>query len=71
MLDASREVLDRDVTANMRVGGSDARLWRRAGIPTVVAGLTPHNLGGPDEFFEVSELVPLAQVHALAAARFL
>jgi succinyl-diaminopimelate desuccinylase len=71
MLDASRAVLDRDVTANMRIGGSDARLWRRAGIPTVVAGLTPHNLGGPDEFLEVSELVPLAQVHAVAAARFL
>jgi succinyl-diaminopimelate desuccinylase len=71
MLDAAREVLDRDVTANMRIGGSDARLWRRAGFPTVVEGLTPHNLGGPDEFFDISELVPPAQVHVLAAARFL
>lgn len=71
VLQSAKDVLGRKVAANMRIGASDARLWRRAGYPTVVAGLTPHNLGGPDEYFEVSELVPLAEVHALAAARFL
>lgn len=70
-LEAASEVLEHDVAANMRIGGSDARLWRRAGIPTIVAGLTPHNLGAPDEFFEVSELAPLAAIHALTAAKFL
>lgn len=69
--EAAAMVLGRDVVANMRVGGSDARLWRRADVPTVVAGLTPHNLGAPDEFLDVSELVPLAEIHALTAARFL
>src|SRR3546814_4568467 len=36
---AAAEVLGRDVAVNMRIGGSVARLWRRAGYPTVVAGL--------------------------------
>jgi acetylornithine deacetylase/succinyl-diaminopimelate desuccinylase-like protein len=71
VLQSAKDVLGREVAANMRIGASDARLWRRAGYPTVVAGLTPHNLGGPDEYFEVSELVPLAEIHALAGARFL
>ena len=69
-LEAAAEVLEREVAVNMRIGGSDARLWRRAGIPTIVAGLTPHNLGAADEYFEVSELVPLATIHALTAARY-
>ena len=70
-LEAAAQVLERDVAVNMRIGGSDARLWRRAGIPTIVAGLTPHNLGAPDEFFEISELAPLATIHALTAAKYL
>jgi acetylornithine deacetylase/succinyl-diaminopimelate desuccinylase-like protein len=70
-LAAAAEVLEREVAVNMRIGGSDARLWRRAGIATIVAGLTPHNLGAADEYFEVSELAPLATIHALTAARYL
>lgn len=69
--EAAAAIMGRDVALNMRIGGSDARLWRRAGIPTVVAGLTPHNLGAADEFLDISELVPLAEIHALTAARFL
>ncbi|RUM99421.1 M20 family peptidase [Pseudaminobacter arsenicus] len=46
-----------------RIGGSDARLWRRAGYPCVVIGLTPHNLGGPDESCEVDELETLLDVY--------
>jgi succinyl-diaminopimelate desuccinylase len=70
-LAGASEVLRRPVCANMRVGASDARLWRRAGIPTVVCGLTPHNLGAPDENFDIAELSNLAAIHLLAAARFL
>jgi succinyl-diaminopimelate desuccinylase len=55
----------------MRVGASDARLWRRAGMPAIVCGLTPHNLGAPDEYLEIDELAQLAAIHALTAARFL
>lgn len=70
-VDAAGAVLQRPVAVNMRVAASDARLWRRAGIPTVVCGLTPHNLGAPDEYLDVAELHQLAAIHALTAAQFL
>jgi succinyl-diaminopimelate desuccinylase len=69
--DAAREVLDAPVRIDMRIGASDARLWRRAGIPTAVCGLTPYNLGGSDESFSISELIQLAAIHVLAAWDFL
>ncbi|WP_213773722.1 M20/M25/M40 family metallo-hydrolase [Bradyrhizobium sp. dw_78] len=53
---AAQDVLDAEVVVNMRVGASDARLWRRAGMPTIVCGLTPYNLGAPDEKLDMSEL---------------
>jgi len=56
---------------NMRVGASDARLYRMDGIPSVVFGCTPFNMGGPDENILVEELVAVAKVHALAAFDFL
>ncbi|WP_431272761.1 hypothetical protein [Dankookia sp. P2] len=55
----------------MRVGGSDARWFRMAGLPTVVYGPTPHNMGGADEYVLVEELRQVARVHALAALDFL
>jgi succinyl-diaminopimelate desuccinylase len=70
-LAAAGEVLGGTVRINMRVGASDARLWRRAGLPTIVCGLTPYNLGGPDESFELAELPRLAAIHALAAVKYL
>ena len=65
------EVLGEACAVNMRVGGSDARWFRMAGLPTVVYGPTPHNMGGADEYAEVAELVQVARVHALTALAFL
>lgn len=70
-VDAAARVLNRPVAVNMRVGGSDARLWRRAGIPTIVSGLTPYNLGAPDEYLDVDELCQVAAIQMIAAANFL
>jgi succinyl-diaminopimelate desuccinylase len=64
---AARDVLGRVPAINMRVGGSDARIFRRMGIPTVVYGPTPFNMGGADENVLVEELETVARVHALAA----
>jgi len=63
---AAEEVLGGTVAVNMRVGGSDARWFRMAGLPTVVYGPTPHNMGGADEWADIAELEAVAQVHALA-----
>ena len=68
---AAEEVLHEPVAVNMRVGGSDARWFRMAGLPTVVYGPTPHNMGGADEWVSVAELEAIAQIHALAGFDFL
>lgn len=56
---------------NMRVGASDARVFRKANIPTVVYGPTPFNMGAADEFVLVEELEAVMRVHALTAFGFL
>ena len=56
---------------NMRVGGSDSRWYRKYGVPTVVLGLTPFNMSGPDEYVLVDELVAVAKIHTLVAYDFL
>jgi succinyl-diaminopimelate desuccinylase len=68
---AATTVLGLAPVVNMRVGASDARLYRMFGVPSVVFGCTPFGMGGPDEYVLVDELVAVAQVHALTALSFL
>jgi len=68
---AAATVLGRAPVANMRVGASDARLYRMFDVPSIVFGCTPFGMGGADEHVLVDELVAVAQVHALTALRFL
>ena len=65
------EVLGEAPAVNMRVGGSDSRWYRMHGVPTVVLGLTPFNMGGADEYVLVDELVAVARIHTLVAFDFL
>jgi acetylornithine deacetylase/succinyl-diaminopimelate desuccinylase-like protein len=67
----SAEVLGEAPAVNMRVGGSDSRWYRQYGVPTVVLGLTPFNMGGPDEYVLVDELLAVAKIHTLVAYDFL
>lgn len=71
MIGAAEAMFGRQATLDMRVGGSDSRLWRRAGFDTVCHGLTACNLGAPDEHCMVSELATITAVQCLAARRFL
>jgi len=67
----AEEVLGVVPAVNMRIGGSDSRWYRPAGVPTVVLGLTPFNMGGADEYVLVDELVSVAKIHTLTAFDFL
>jgi succinyl-diaminopimelate desuccinylase len=69
--EVAAEVLGETPAVNMRVGGSDSRWYRKYGVPTVVLGLTPFNMGGPDEYVLVDELVAVAKIHTLVAYDFL
>ncbi len=65
------KVLGRDPAVNMRVGASDARLYRLRGVPSIVCGLTPHGMGGPDEYVTVDDLVAVCYIHTMTAFDFL
>jgi succinyl-diaminopimelate desuccinylase len=64
-------ILGHQPVVNMRVGASDARLYRMAGVPAVVCGLTPNNMGAADEYVEIDELIALGEIFALSAYDFL
>lgn len=66
-----RDTLSFDPAVNMRVGASDARLYRYAGIPSVVCGLTAYNMGAADEHVYVEELTALGEIFTLSAFDFL
>lgn len=69
--DRAAAALGRKPAVNMRVGASDARWYRLHGVPTVVFGPTPYNMGGADEYVTLDDLRVVAQVHTLAAFDFL
>lgn len=67
----AHNVVGKPVVSNMRIGFSDARFYRAAGIPSVTYGPTPHNMGGSDEYVLVEDLFAVAAVHALTAFDYL
>ncbi|MEM9578884.1 MAG: M20/M25/M40 family metallo-hydrolase [Pseudomonadota bacterium] len=64
-------ILGTEPAVTMRVGASDARLYRYAGVPTVVCGLMAYNLGAPDEHIMLNELYALVDIFALSAHDYL
>jgi acetylornithine deacetylase/succinyl-diaminopimelate desuccinylase-like protein len=68
----ARQLLGHErVVSNMRVGMSDARLYRRHGVPSIVYGPTPHNMGGADEYVVADEIFSVLYVHAMTAYDYL
>ncbi|OTP66613.1 M20/M25/M40 family metallo-hydrolase [Caballeronia sordidicola] len=57
--------------ANMRVGASDARLYRQHGVPAVVCGLISSNMGAADEHVHIGELRALGEIFTLTAFDYL
>ena len=55
----------------IRLGASDARLFRAHGVPTVVYGPEAYNMGGIDESITVEDLMLTTLVHAGTAIDFL
>ncbi|WP_375572723.1 M20/M25/M40 family metallo-hydrolase [Seohaeicola saemankumensis] len=66
---AAKKALGGQIWMDGRIGGSDSRLWRRAGYPCIAIGLTPSNLGSPDESCEIKELRELKQVYTAILER--
>ena len=60
----AKQLNRRRVMPVVRLGYTDGRFFRRAGIPTVVYGPAVYNMGGPDEYIETADLLEVAAVHA-------
>lgn len=53
------------------LGTTDTRLWRFAGVPAYVYGMTPETMAAANENIRVDEFLHVLRVHTLAAARYL
>lgn len=71
MLRHARRLVASDAVANMRVGMTDTRLFRHAGMAAVVYGPTARNMGGVDEHVLASEVTSVFDVHLATAGELL
>ena len=53
------------------IGGTDARLWRYAGIPAYVYGPFPEGMGSADENVPVDDYLHVVRTHVLSAYDYL
>ncbi len=53
------------------LGGTDARLWRQAGVPAYVYGPRPIGMGGADERVAIAEYLHVLRTHLLSAYDYL
>jgi succinyl-diaminopimelate desuccinylase len=60
----SKEIVGKAAIPVLRLGMTDARLFRGMSIPTVVYGPTAYHMGGPNEHIMVEDLISTAKVHA-------
>jgi succinyl-diaminopimelate desuccinylase len=66
-----RDVLGTAPYPVIRLGYTDGRFFRRAGIPTAVYGPRVHRMGGPDEYVEQDEVLQVACVHLATVLDYL
>lgn len=65
------EASGEDVHLNYRLGYSDCRFYRRAGMPAILCGPNAHNLGGPDEAVAVEDVHRVFRTIAMTAYDYL
>ncbi|MEO1192968.1 MAG: M20/M25/M40 family metallo-hydrolase [Pseudomonadota bacterium] len=58
-------------TPIVSLGGTDARLWRHAGIPAYVYGPPPASMAGADEYVSVEDFFHTVKTHVLSAYDYL
>lgn len=67
----ARRLTAPEAVANMRVGMTDARLFRHRGMPAVVYGPRAFNMGGVDEHVLEEDVVRVFEVHLATAGELL
>ena len=67
----AREVAGLNVRPIPSLAGTDARLWRREGVPAFTYGTTATNVAMPDEHTDIEEWLGVVKIHALSALDYL
>ena len=67
----AREVAGLNVRPIPSLAGTDARLWRREGVPAFTYGTTATNVAMPDEHTDIEEWLGVVKTHALSALDYL
>lgn len=67
----AEETLGRRIYKTFSLGGTEARLWRKFGVPAITYGPNHHNMGSPNEYIVADELKKVLRVHSLTALRFI
>jgi succinyl-diaminopimelate desuccinylase len=65
------EAIGRPPLLTVSTGFTDARLFRKRGVPAVVYGPTPFGVAAPDEQISVDDFLAVAKVHAGTAIDYL
>jgi acetylornithine deacetylase/succinyl-diaminopimelate desuccinylase-like protein len=68
MRDTVSHLTGRVPVPTISLGASDAKHWRRHGVPAYLYGCAPINMAKPDEWVDVEEYFNVVRTHALAAA---
>lgn len=68
---SAEEITGKKVFPTFSLGGTEARMWRKLGVPAITYGPNHHNMGSPDEYIIAKELITVLWVHSLTAFRFM
>jgi len=71
MKSTAEEIRKHEVYTTYSLGGTEARLWRKKGVPAVTYGPNHHNMASPDEYVLVEDLLDVIKVQTLGAFRYL
>lgn len=69
--DVVHETTGEKPVLSLGYASTDARYFRPRGIPAIVYGPTPHNIGAADEAIRLDELETIADVHQKIVNRYL
>ncbi len=71
MVKNAERVLGRKVMRLPGIGGSDARLFRDYGVPSILYGPTWHGMAGIDEYITIEDLMVVTKAHVLTSLEYL
>lgn len=66
-----KDVIQKDPIYFIGLGATDGRFFRNKGIPTVIYGPRPFNMGGNDEYILVEDFITVIKVHIFSILDYL